>query len=144
MYESTPEVAYATLVFAEYQDTTGRLRYANCGHLPPLILRRDGTLERLDHGSTVLGMFSDWKCTSGETEMTPGDTLLLFTDGVTEATNKDGGKFGEAGLIGAVRARQDLPIDQLQDRIIEKVSTFSGREQEDDITLVVARSRFAE
>ena len=76
--------------------------------------------------------------------MTPGDTLLLFTDGITEATNKDGEEFGEAGLIEAVRAEQDLPIERLQDRILEKVSTFSGREQEDDITLVVARSRFAE
>jgi serine phosphatase RsbU (regulator of sigma subunit) len=46
-------------------------------------------------------MFSDWKCASGETEMTPGDTLLLFTDGITEATNKDGEEFGEAGLIEA-------------------------------------------
>jgi serine phosphatase RsbU (regulator of sigma subunit) len=138
-YDNTPEAGYATLVFAEYQDRTGRLRYVNCGHLPPLLLRKDGTLERLENGSTILGMFRDWECASAETELTPGDTLLLFTDGITEATSKDGGEFGEEGLIEVVRAEHHLPIERMQSRILEAVSTFSEHEQNDDMTLVVAR-----
>jgi catechol 2,3-dioxygenase-like lactoylglutathione lyase family enzyme len=138
-YDNTPEAGYATLVFAEYQDRTGRLRYVNCGHLPPLLLRKNGTLERLEDGSTILGMFRDWECASAETELTPGDTLLLFTDGITEATSKDGGEFGEEGLIEVVRAEHHLPIERLQSRILEAVTTFSEHEQNDDMTLVVAR-----
>jgi phosphoserine phosphatase RsbU/P len=142
-YENTPEAGYATLFFAEYQDTTGRLRYVNCGHLPPLLFRRDGTLERLDSSSTILGMFSDWECSSAETELAPGDTLLLFTDGITEAMSMEGREFGEQGLIELVRAECHLSVERLLERILEKVSIFSSREQEDDITLVVARGRFA-
>ncbi|PYV43623.1 MAG: hypothetical protein DMG06_09975 [Acidobacteria bacterium] len=142
-YENTPEAGYATLFFAEYQDRTGRLRYVNCGHLPPLLLRSDGTLERLDAGSTILGMFSEWDCTSCEAELVPGDTLLLFTDGITEAMSKDGREFGEEGLIEVVRAECHLSVERLLERILEKVSTFSSREQQDDVTLVVARCRFA-
>ena len=84
-------------------------------------------------------MFREWECASAETELTPGDTLLLFTDGITEATSKDGGEFGEEGLIEVVRAEHDLPIERLQSRILEAVTTFSEHEQDDDMTLVVAR-----
>jgi serine phosphatase RsbU (regulator of sigma subunit) len=142
LYENTPEAGYATLFFAEYQDRTRRLRYVNCGHLPPILLRRDGTLERLDSGSTILGMFSDWECASAEVQLAPGETLLLFTDGITEAMNPDGREFGEERLIEVVRAECHLSVEGLLDRILEKVRGFSG-EQEDDITLVVARGRFA-
>jgi catechol 2,3-dioxygenase-like lactoylglutathione lyase family enzyme len=142
LYENTPEASYATLFFGEYQDTTRRLRFVNCGHLPPLLLRKEGALERLDAGSTILGMFSDWECDSAETELAPGDTLLLFTDGITEAMNNDGREFGEERLIEVVRAECHLSVERQMERILEKVSTFSGREQEDDITLVVARGRF--
>jgi serine phosphatase RsbU (regulator of sigma subunit)/predicted enzyme related to lactoylglutathione lyase len=142
--ENTPETGYATLFFADYDDRTSRLRYVNCGHLPPILLRRDGSLEQLDSGSTVLGMFADWECTSCETKLVPGDTLVLYTDGITEATSMDGREFGEEGLIEIVRAECHLSVERLLERILEKVRAFSGREQEDDITLVVARGRFAE
>jgi catechol 2,3-dioxygenase-like lactoylglutathione lyase family enzyme len=138
-YENTPEAGYATLFFAEYQDRTRRLRYVNCGHPPPLLLRREGALERLAAGSTILGMFNDWECDSTETELAPGDTLLLFTDGITDAMNQQGREFGEEGLIEVLRAECHLPVEGLLERILEKVNTFSGREQEDDITLVVAK-----
>src|SRR5262245_6677608 len=144
LYENSPEAGYATLFFAEYQDKTGRLRYVNCGHLPPLLLRNDRTLERLDSDSTILGMFSDWECASAETELAPADTLLLFTDGITEATSRDGREFGEKGLIEAVSTQCDLSVERLLEAILEKVNTFSGHEQEDDITLVVAKCRLAE
>src|SRR5206468_11857911 len=141
LYENMPEAGYGTLFFAHYQDGMSRLRYVNCGHLPPLLLRGDGTLERLESGSTVLGMFSDWRCTVGEAELGSGDTLLLYTDGVTEATSDDGREFGEAGLVEVVQAEPHLSVEQLLRRILDKVRAFSGHEQEDDIALVVARCR---
>ena len=88
-------------------------------------------------------MFSEWDCSSYEAELVPGDTLLLFTDGITEAMSKDGQEFGEEGLIEVVRAECHLSVERLLERILEKVSTFSSREQQDDVTLVVARCRFA-
>ena len=139
LHENTPEAGYATLFFGQYQDAMRRLRYVNCGHLPPLLLRKNGTLERLDPGSTVLGMFSDWECTAAEAELESGDTLLLYTDGITEAMSDDGREFGEEGLIEAVRAECDLPVERLLERVLERVRVFSGREQEDDIALVIAR-----
>ena len=139
LHENTPEAGYATLFFGQYQDALRRLRYVNCGHLPPLLLRKNGTLDRLDPGSTVLGMFSDWACTAAEAELESGDTLLLYTDGITEAMSDDGREFGEEGLIEAVRAECDLPVERLLERVLERVRVFSGREQEDDIALVIAR-----
>ncbi len=139
LYENTPEGIYATLFFGEYQDTTRRLHYVNCGHLPPILLRQDGALERLDSNSTVLGMFGHWECAEAEKELTPGDTLLLYTDGVTEAINGEGREFGERRLIEALQTGHHLPIDCLLKGMLEQVSRFGTREQEDDIALVVAR-----
>jgi len=141
LYENTPDAGYATLFFGHYRDGMRRLRYVNCGHLPPLLLRRDGSFERLESGSTVLGMFSDWECTTAEAELGPGDTLLLYTDGITEAMSADGREFGEQGLIEVVRAECHLPVEQLLTRVLDKVRAFNGYEQKDDIALVVARCR---
>jgi len=138
LYENTPEGGYATLFFAEYQDQARRLRYANCGHLPALLLRRDGTLERLESNSTVLGMFRHWEYAGAEAELAPGDTLLLYTDGITEAMDADGCEFGEERLIEVLRAERHLPAERLPGRILEQVRRFSSHEQQDDITLVVA------
>src|SRR5437899_1650684 len=84
-YENTIDSAYATLFFAEYDDKVRRLRYANCGHLSALLLRSDNTLERLDSTCTVLGLFEQWDCSIEERQIFAGDTLALYTDGITES-----------------------------------------------------------
>ena len=140
-FENTAESAYATLFFAEYDDQTGRLRYANCGHLPALLLRRDGSLERLDSTCTVLGLFQAWDCAIDERLLLPGDTLALYTDGVTEAFNEAEEEFGEQRLIAALRRhRQESPQAMVQS-IVDEVQRFSPQEQYDDITMIVARCR---
>jgi phosphoserine phosphatase RsbU/P len=141
LYENMPEADYGTLFFAHYQDGMSRLRYVNCGHLPALLFRRDGTLKRLESGSTVLGMFRDWECAVAEAELESGDTLVLYTDGITEAMSADGCEFGEEGLVKVLRAERHLSVEQLLQRILHKVRVFSRHEQEDDIALVVARCR---
>ncbi|HXK11194.1 MAG TPA: SpoIIE family protein phosphatase [Vicinamibacteria bacterium] len=140
-YESTADSAYATLFFAEYDDGQQRLRYANCGHLGGLLLRREGTLERLETTACVLGLFEDWDCTMGERRLSSGDLLVLYTDGVTEAFNEAGEEFGEERLLEALRRRRELPSQAMLDSIVDDVRTFSPHEQRDDITLIVARCR---
>src|SRR5207245_4534928 len=89
-YENTTDNAFATLFFAEYDDSTQKLRYANCGHPPALLLRNDSNVERLDATCTVLGLSTGWQCAIGERRLVPGDALILYTDGVTESFNDAG------------------------------------------------------
>jgi serine phosphatase RsbU (regulator of sigma subunit) len=140
-YENTPENAYATFFYAEYDDKARLLRYANCGHLSPLLLRSDNTLERLDSTGTVLGLFSEWDCSVAEREIFSGDTLVLYTDGITESFNNAGDEFGEHRLIEALRRNRDLSSKALLASIVEDVQHFSPHEQHDDITLIVARCK---
>ena len=138
-YENTVESAYATLFFAEYDGEAHSLRYVNCGHLPALLLRSDNSLERLRSTCTVLGLFKEWDCSIGACPLTPGDTLLLYTDGVTESFNGAGEEFGEERLMQALREHRDEPARALLQSIVEQVRRFSPREQHDDITLIAAK-----
>jgi serine phosphatase RsbU (regulator of sigma subunit) len=158
-YESTGDASYATLFFADYCDSTGTLRYANCGHLAALLLRAcqsscrtsgEGSqqqasaakVERLSSTCTVMGLFEDWKCEVAQVQLAPGDTLVLYTDGVTEAENGDGEEFGESRLLDALKNQSHLPLEALLQAVVNAVQEFSsGSEQQDDITLVIARSR---
>src|SRR5262249_31275436 len=140
-YENTTENAYATLFFAEYDDRARRLRYANCGHLSALILRSDDTLERLDSTCTVLGLFNKWNCSIGESRLDSGDTLALYTDGVTESFNEAEEEFGEERLVEAMRRHRGLSSQDLLASVVDEVRRFSPHEQHDDITLIVARCR---
>ena len=140
-YENTIESAYATLFFAEYADTLRRLRYANCGHVSALLLRSNGALERLNSTCTVLGLFKEWDCALAECQLFPGDTLALYTDGITESFSASGEEFGEHRLSGALRSHFELPAPALLEAIVHAVRSFSPQEQHDDITLIVAKCR---
>jgi len=139
--ENTTDSAYATLFFAEYNDQTGTLRYANCGHYAPILLRRDHKLERLDSTATVLGLFKEWDCATAECQLRPGDILALYTDGVTESFNTKGEEFGEQRLIEALQRNRKLPPEALLAAIVEELRRFSPDEQHDDITFIVARCK---
>ena len=137
-YENSAERDYATVFFAEYDDQSRQLRYSNCGHPPALLLRRDGTLERLESTSTVIGMFEQWDCAIEERQLHSGDILVLYTDGATESSNSTGEEFGEERLVEAIRQQRDLPSQELLEGVTGRVRQFSPHEQEDDITLIVA------
>jgi serine phosphatase RsbU (regulator of sigma subunit) len=150
-YESTDDASYATLFFADYDDSNRKLRYVNCGHLPPVLLRAPGSsqnqipeapkVEWLRSTCTVMGLFESWQCEIAEVTLAPGDTLVLYTDGVTEATNADGEEFGESRLLDALRSHSLLPVNSLLQSVVGAVQQFSGgSEQQDDITIVIARS----
>jgi serine phosphatase RsbU (regulator of sigma subunit) len=139
--ESTDPGRFATIFFASYEEATHRLRYANCGHNPPLLLRADGRVEWLGGTAMVLGLFEDWTSTIEEVELAAGDILVIYTDGVTEAKSDEGEDFGEQRLLQAVRASSRLAAAELLDKLVTTVQIFSGSEQEDDLTLLVARVR---
>jgi serine phosphatase RsbU (regulator of sigma subunit) len=137
--ENTPDGAFATLFFAEYDDTTCRLRYANCGHLPALLLRSDSSVERLEATATVLGIFKDWDCEIGECQLHQGDTLALYTDGITETYNSADEQFGEQRLIEALQCHCASSSRSALAAIVEEVQRFGPHEQHDDITLIIAK-----
>lgn len=142
-HENTVESAYATLFFAEYDGRERRLRYANCGHLPGLLLRQDGSVERLDATAYVLGLFPDWDCTIGERRLDPGDVLALYTDGITETFDDAEQEFGEERLVASLRRHRTLEPEELVASIVDEVRRFGPHEQSDDVTLIVAKCREA-
>jgi serine phosphatase RsbU (regulator of sigma subunit)/catechol 2,3-dioxygenase-like lactoylglutathione lyase family enzyme len=139
--ENTPEGGFATLFFAEYDEKTGRLRYANCGHLCALLLRPDDSIDRLTATATVVGLFKDWDCEVGERTLSSGDTMILYTDGITEAFNTTDEEFGEDRLIDALRLHRHRASHELLDAIVSEVRNFSPHEQRDDITMIIAKCR---
>jgi len=138
-YENTAEGDYATLFFAGYDDATRKLHYSNCGHLPALLLRGDNSSERLGATCTVMGLFEKWDCAMEERELAPGDAVLLYTDGVTEAVNGEGEEFGEERLLEAARQYRELSPLELLTTVADQARGFSPDEQGDDITLIVAK-----
>jgi serine phosphatase RsbU (regulator of sigma subunit)/catechol 2,3-dioxygenase-like lactoylglutathione lyase family enzyme len=139
--ENTPNGSFATLFFAEYDDVSRCIRYANCGHLCGLILRADSaTIESLHSTATILGAFRDWDCEIGECHLRPGDTFVLYTDGVTESFNPALEEFGEERLTAALRRHSSLSPCELITAIVHEVRLHSPHEQHDDITLIAAKS----
>ncbi len=139
--ENTTDGAYATLFFAEYDDATRLLHYANCGHLPALLLRANDTVARLEATATVVGIFKKWECELGECQLAPGDILALYTDGITETFNPDGEEFGETRLLDSLRRHHAHSPQAALTSIVDEVLHFSPHEQHDDITLILAKCR---
>jgi serine phosphatase RsbU (regulator of sigma subunit)/catechol 2,3-dioxygenase-like lactoylglutathione lyase family enzyme len=137
--ENTTDGAFATLFFAQYDDEKRLLRYANCGHLPALLLRTDDTIKRLDATATVLGIFKKWECEVGECHLAPGDLLALYTDGITESFDAAGDEFGESRLLDSLRKHRALCPQAGLSAMVDEVLQFSPQEQHDDITLILAR-----
>jgi len=142
LYEHSEASRYATLFFGCYSDDARSLAYVNCGHSPPLLLRKAGAVERLEATATVLGLFGNWECSVGETRMEPGDVLSLFTDGVTEAATSNGDEFGEARLLSVLEQNRNLESGAILRNVEQAVEEFRGGERaQDDLTLVVARAQ---
>ena len=142
LYRHTEPDRYATLFFGCYDDNSRSLAYVNCGHSPPLVLRGNGSMERLDATATVLGLLGSWECTLGHTEMQPGDLLTLFTDGVTETTAANGEEFGEERLLAILRRTMKLEPAVVMGHVEHAVETFrAGAKMHDDLTMVLAQGR---
>ncbi|MGA2117448.1 MAG: SpoIIE family protein phosphatase [Bryobacteraceae bacterium] len=133
--ESTAPDEYATLFYGVYQESQRQLRYLNCGHLAPFLARSGGAIERLAPTTTVLGLFAGMALTQGSIDLGPGDTLLLFSDGITEAANPAGEEFGEDRLPALMRGA----VTSIPGRILDAVRVFSPGTPSDDRTVVALR-----
>jgi sigma-B regulation protein RsbU (phosphoserine phosphatase) len=133
---------FITLFYAELDVTSGTLRYVNAGHNYPLLRRRDGRVEEMTEGGLLFGLKEDAEYRQGETRLEPGDALLLYSDGLSEAMDSLGQQFGEDRLIEAWRGIRDVPMGEVIDRLLSEIRTFRGSAgQSDDMTAVVVGPR---
>jgi CHASE2 domain-containing sensor protein len=131
---------FVTFFYGALEPDTRRLRYSNAGHNPPYLLRADGTLEQLETGGLLLGIFPHARYDEGVVELQPGDVIVLFTDGVTEAEDRHKGQFGEERLIALLREAHAGDARAIGDRICQEVLKFSkGLQMADDLTVVVVK-----
>jgi phosphoserine phosphatase RsbU/P len=141
LYRSTQPEKYATLFLAHYDGITRRLIYSNGGHLPPLLLRANDTVTRLDCGGCVVGLLDQLHWDQGIVHLGSGDILIAYSDGVTEPEN-DFGEFGEERLLEVVRRHRHLSLEAISDQLVQTLRSWIGdQEQPDDVTLVLARQR---
>jgi sigma-B regulation protein RsbU (phosphoserine phosphatase) len=135
------ELAYVTATFLLLDPATGHLSYASAGHPPPLLVRRSGAIERLDRGGLVLGFMPDMDyATTAVDGLRSGDRILLYTDGLTEASRDGGEFFGDRQLDASLIAFRDLPLDQCPRRLVDAARRWTGDPAgalADDVTIVV-------
>ena len=134
----------ATFFDAEYSPSTRRLAYVNAGHNAPMLLRADGRLERLEAGGPVVGLIELASYAAAEVELRPGDVLLGYTDGLSEAMDPAEQEWGEERLAQALRSAAALPAGQAVERLMAEADAFAaGAPQHDDMTLLVVRAQEA-
>lgn len=141
LFTNTTSSAYATLFFGRYRPSDGRLRYVNCGHPPALLIRADGRVEELSATTMVLGLFDEWPCGMASTSLRPGDTLVLYTDGVTECLNGTGDEFGLDRVVDIARAGSAKTAQAVLDDVVNALRAFGHGDQGDDVTLIVAKRK---
>jgi serine phosphatase RsbU (regulator of sigma subunit) len=139
LWKSTDAGNFATLFLGIYSDASRRLTFVNCGHNPPIRLRRDGSIEMLAATATVLGAFEEWECSLGRTQLASGDLLVAYSDGITEASRGDE-QYGEERLVQVVRDHAHGSAEAIAAAILASVQEFGAGEQSDDLTLLVARA----
>jgi serine phosphatase RsbU (regulator of sigma subunit) len=139
IYQNSPSEKYATLFSSLYNAETRRLYYCNAGHLAPMLLI-DHSVQRLESGGTVLGLFPTAEYQAASVQLQPGAVLAVFTDGVTEAVNENDEEFGEERLVEALRECRHQGPDATYHQVVQRVRDWQGSlKQHDDITLIVAK-----
>ena len=132
-FDSTAPEFYATLFFAAYDDKTRLLRYVNCGHPSPVLVRAGGEVDHLESSATVLGLFPTWTCSEAVLKLAPGDALFISSDGVTEPALED----EEAQLLTLLRSHANQSLAQLTARILNDAARLGST---DDLATVALRA----
>jgi len=137
VYRNVGAESFITFFFGIFDARSQRAQYSNAGHNPPVLLRSNGDCERLTEGGALLGVLPDETYATGEVQFTPGDRLVLFTDGVTEAADLEGTEFGEERLLEILSRYRSRSGREIQEQVLRAVREFSARELQDDATLLV-------
>ena len=136
VYESSLMNRYATLFHAVFDRGMRTLRYVNAGHHPPMVMRRDNSILWLETGGAPVGMFPDWKYEEGAVALYPGDLMLAYTDGVTEATNPEGAEWGIEGLRKAAAECDEPSPEAVVRAVFTALDEFTHGLQTDDATVL--------
>lgn len=138
---STDADRFATLFLALYDDGARTLRYTNAGHNAPLLVRADGTVERLWTGGTVLGAFDGVRFEEGQATLGEGDALVVYSDGITEAQDAAGEEYGEQRLADLAAARRAETVENIRQDIFNEIDRWTGQaDRGDDQTLVILKA----
>jgi sigma-B regulation protein RsbU (phosphoserine phosphatase) len=138
--DNIPSNRFVTLFYAELDPESGAVSFLNAGHNPPLIVHSAGTVEQLASGGLPLGIKADAEYREGRTTLQPGDVLVIYSDGVTEAASPSGEEFGPTRLYEVVSRNVEASAAGIRDRIESALTKFSqGTQAADDITLVIVK-----
>jgi serine phosphatase RsbU (regulator of sigma subunit) len=142
--ENTPPNRFVTLFIGELDPEAGTLTFVNAGHNPPLIARTDGSIEQLRAGGFPLGILPFASYEPGQTQLSEGDALVIYSDGVNETLNAKEEEFGMERLTQVVKENLTKSAAGLRDRIEGALSKFAdGTPAPDDITLVIVKRQSA-
>ena len=143
LHRSTGTNSYATFFYAQFDEENRQLRYVNAGHNPPFLLRSGGdSIEELSAGGTIIGMFPVARYEEAVVDLHPGDVLLAFTDGVSEAHDPKEDEFGEDRLKDLLRRSAHLPVREMSSKILDELKVWmADAEQFDDLTFLVIKVR---
>lgn len=137
--EITDTMRFATFFYGEWNRGQRMLSYVNAGHTVP-ILRGSNQGRKLNDGGPPLGLFQGTEFEVGRLVLQPGDLIVLYSDGITEAGVHHGEEFGESRLAEVIETNGDRPLAEIQQQVLTAVRKWSGDEPEDDMTLLIARA----
>jgi len=138
-YSATDSDRFATLFYGVYDDASRTLRYVNCGHCPPILVRASGEVLLLEPTATVIGAFAEWDCAEAEVTIGDGDRLLLYSDGVIDTVDRGGNALDAPRLCGLIA--QQASAAELVNDVVTEVAKLGGAQPVDDVTVVALRGR---
>ena len=128
---------FVTFFYGVLDSALHRFEYCSAGHVPPILVRADGRSEALECQGAILGVFPDWNYSDSSLELTPGDRLVLFTDGASEACTPEGDEYGEERIAAAAARAVRMSGERILQSLIAEVKAFCRFQLNDDLTLIV-------
>jgi phosphoserine phosphatase RsbU/P len=139
VHSSSLDDRFATLFYGVFDEATRTLRYVNAGHNSPMVIRRVHSVTQLEPGGPPVGIFPDSTYHESSVDLSPGDLVIAYTDGVVEASSPDGEEWGTKGLLAAVAKCDAEQPDEIVEAIFASLDDFSRGRQTDDATVAVVR-----
>jgi len=138
--EIAPVGKFVSFFYAVLDSKDNRLTYCNAGHNAPVLVRANGAASELNVAGAVLGQFPDWVYEQSDLQLRPGDTLMMFTDGLVEASNEDHDEFGEEGVIRVALENRGASAAKLEKLLTQAASGHCGGHFQDDASMIVLRA----